>query len=92
MSTQETPAWSAADINAFQHRLIDEFRANKGKMSGIVEGWSLPVLNTTGAKSGQRRENILCYLELDGNGIVVASANGSDKNPDWYHNIRKIRW
>jgi deazaflavin-dependent oxidoreductase (nitroreductase family) len=77
------------DVNEFQRRVIAEFRANNGKMSGMFEGWTLAVLTTVGAKSGLRRESILGYLEFAGKGIVVASANGADKHPAWYHNIRE---
>ncbi|MFD2469333.1 nitroreductase/quinone reductase family protein [Amycolatopsis silviterrae] len=75
--------------NDFSRRLIEEFRANHGKLGGMFEGWSLAVLTTTGAKTGLRREVLLGYVEIDGNGAVVASANGADRNPGWYHNIRR---
>ena len=77
------------DAGAFQRGIIAEFRANQGNLTGMFEGWSLVVLTTAGAKTGQDREAVLGYLELDGNGVVVASANGSDKHPAWYHNLRK---
>ncbi|MDP4510106.1 nitroreductase/quinone reductase family protein [Nonomuraea turcica] len=96
MSTEQAETWEARaetwagfDVNEFQRQVIAEFRANNGKMSGMFEGWTLAVLTTVGAKSGLRRESILGYLEFDGKGIVVASSNGADKHPAWYHNIRK---
>ena len=49
----------------------------------------LAVLTTVGAKTGLDREVLLGYLEIDGNGVVIASANGSDRHPGWYYNIRK---
>ncbi|WP_037365231.1 nitroreductase/quinone reductase family protein [Amycolatopsis orientalis] len=75
--------------NDFQRRLIAEFRANGGALGGRFEGWPLAVLTTTGARTGRSREVILGFLEIDGNGVVVASANGADRNPAWYHNIRR---
>ncbi|MFB9925836.1 nitroreductase/quinone reductase family protein [Amycolatopsis halotolerans] len=75
--------------NDFHRWLIAEFRANRGALSGMFEGWSLAVLTTTGARSGLDREVLLGYLRIDGNGVVVASANGADRNPAWYHNIRR---
>ena len=89
MSKEQAEAWAGFDVNEFQRQVIAEFRANNGKMSGMFEGWTLAVLTTVGAKSGLRRESILGYLEFDGKGIVVASSNGADKHPAWYHNIRK---
>ncbi|MGK4579524.1 nitroreductase/quinone reductase family protein [Kitasatospora sp. HPMI-4] len=89
MDREQAETWAGFDVNDFQRRIIAEFRANDGKLSGMFEGWSLAVLTTTGARSGLRRESILGYLEFDGNGVVVASANGSDRHPGWFHNIRK---
>ncbi|WP_051124703.1 nitroreductase family deazaflavin-dependent oxidoreductase [Amycolatopsis benzoatilytica] len=75
--------------DAFQRRLIAEFRASGGALTGRFEGWSLTVLTTVGARTGRDRETLLGYLEIGGKGVVVASANGADRNPGWYHNIRK---
>ncbi|WP_208720474.1 nitroreductase/quinone reductase family protein [Amycolatopsis circi] len=75
--------------NDFHRQLIAEFRANRGELGGMFEGWSLAVLTTTGAKTGLSREVLLGYLRIDGNGVVVASANGADRHPAWYHNIRR---
>lgn len=75
--------------NDFHRRLIAEFRANRGALGGMFEGWSLAVLTTTGARTGLPREVLLGYLEIEGNGVVVASANGADRHPGWYHNIRR---
>ncbi|MFF2011884.1 nitroreductase/quinone reductase family protein [Streptomyces sp. NPDC058195] len=81
--------WSGFDVHDFQRRIIAEFRANHGRMSGMFEGWKLAVLTTVGARTGQRRESVLGYLEFDGKGVVIASANGADRHPGWYHNIRR---
>lgn len=40
-------------INAFNQSIIDEFRANDGKVGGQFEGADLLLLHTTGAKSEQ---------------------------------------
>lgn len=42
-------------INAFNRAIVDEFRANGGKVGGQFEGANLLLLHTTGAKSGQPR-------------------------------------
>ncbi|MYW92492.1 MULTISPECIES: nitroreductase/quinone reductase family protein [Amycolatopsis] len=75
--------------DVFSSRLIAEFRANRGALGGRFEGWPLAVLTTTGARTGLRREVLLGWLEIEGNGVVVASANGADRHPAWYHNIRR---
>ncbi|MGW1268999.1 nitroreductase/quinone reductase family protein [Streptomyces sp. NPDC002491] len=81
--------WAGFDAHDFQRGVIAEFRANGGKLGGMFEGWTLTVLTTVGARTGLRRESVLGYLEFDGKGVVVASANGADKHPGWYHNIRR---
>lgn len=71
----------------FQRQVIEEFRANGGRVGGYFEGASLALLTTIGARTGEPRTSPLGYLIIDGQPMVVASAAGSDKNPDWYHNI-----
>ena len=66
--------------------VIAEFRANGGKVEQFGDA-PLVILNTIGAKSGQVREIPLVML-LDGDRkFVFASAAGSPKHPDWYHNL-----
>lgn len=74
-------------VHDFQRRVIDEFRANDGKVGGMFEGATLALLTTIGARSGLRRTTPLGYLHVDGKPVVVASAMGADRHPGWYHNI-----
>ncbi|MEP7111647.1 MAG: nitroreductase family deazaflavin-dependent oxidoreductase [Ilumatobacteraceae bacterium] len=68
-------------------QIIEEFRANGGKVGGQFEGAPLLLLHSTGAKSGQARVNPMMYL-ADGNNLVVfASKAGAPTSPDWYHNL-----
>src|ERR1051325_6064936 len=67
--------------------IIDEFRANQGKVGGHFEGRTLLLLHTKGAKSGQERINPTAYVRDDGNLIVIASKGGAPTNPDWYYNL-----
>lgn len=72
-----------SDWNA---QVIAEFRANGGKVEQFGDA-PLVILNTIGAKSGEVREIPLVML-LDGDRkFVFASAAGSPKHPDWYHNL-----
>ena len=75
------------DINAWNSKVIEEFRANGGKVSGQYEGAQLLLLTTTGAKSGLRRTTPLGYLSDGDYMIVAASMLGAPKHPDWYHNL-----
>lgn len=43
-----------SDINAFNKTLIEEFRANDGRVSGMFSQSPLLLLTHTGAKSGEQ--------------------------------------
>lgn len=74
-----------ADFNA---QVIEEFRANHGKVGGSFEGAQLLLLHTVGAKSGEPRISPMMYLQ-DGERILVfASKAGAPTNPAWYHNLK----
>ena len=75
------------DIKEFNRKLIEEFRANEGKVSGQFANAPLLLLTTIGAKSGQERVNPLVYLEDGDRLVIIASYAGADKNPPWYHNL-----
>jgi deazaflavin-dependent oxidoreductase (nitroreductase family) len=82
---------AAVDFNDSNQQIIDEFRANGGKVGGQFDGARLLLLHTTGAKSGQRRVNPLAYRR-DGDRLVVfGTKGGAPTNPDWYHNVRANR-
>jgi deazaflavin-dependent oxidoreductase (nitroreductase family) len=72
----------------FNMGVVEEFRANGGKVGGMFEGMTLALVTTTGAKSGLARTSPLGYLEIDGRAVIVASAAGGHNNPAWYHNLR----
>ena len=78
-------------INDFNRSLIEEFRANDGKVGGNFEGSPMVLLTTTGAKSGNQHTTPLVYLqEGDAPGspvYVFASMGGAPTHPAWYHNI-----
>jgi deazaflavin-dependent oxidoreductase (nitroreductase family) len=78
----------AASFHAFNAAIVDEFRANGGKVGGQFEGGNLLLLHTTGAKSGQPRMSPLAYLPVDGKIIIVGSKAGAPTHPDWVHNLR----
>ena len=68
--------------------IIDEFRANEGRVGGFFEGKTLLLLHHKGAKSGAERVNPLAYQpQDDGSLAIFASAGGAPKTPDWYFNL-----
>jgi deazaflavin-dependent oxidoreductase (nitroreductase family) len=73
--------------NDFNQSLIEEFRANDGKVTGVFAGRPLLLLTTTGAKSGQPRVSPLVYTTDGDRIVIIASKGGAPTNPDWYHNV-----
>ncbi|HEY5423283.1 MAG TPA: nitroreductase family deazaflavin-dependent oxidoreductase [Ilumatobacteraceae bacterium] len=76
-----------AEANDWNTRIIEEFRANGGKVGGQFAGAPLLLLHTTGAKTGQARVNPMMYLADGDDHVVFASKAGAPTNPDWYHNL-----
>lgn len=78
---------SETSANDWNSKIIEEFRANEGKVGGPFEGGTLLLLTTTGAKSGKQRVNPLAYLPDGDRYVIFASKAGAPTNPDWYHNL-----
>lgn len=75
-------------MSDFNRAIIDEFRANQGKVGGPFAGASMLLLHTTGARSGQPRTTPLVYTTHEsGQLMIIASKAGADSNPDWYYNL-----
>jgi deazaflavin-dependent oxidoreductase (nitroreductase family) len=75
-----------ADQNLNQ-QVIQEFRANKGKLGGVFEGVPVLLLHTMGAKSGEDRVNPTGYITEGDHWFVIASNNGRSRHPGWYYNL-----
>ena len=82
------PRPDARTLKAFNKSIVDEFRANDGKVGGPFEGNELLLLTTTGAKSGQPRLSPLSYKRIDGKLLIIAGNGGADTNPSWVYNLR----
>jgi deazaflavin-dependent oxidoreductase (nitroreductase family) len=76
-----------SEPNDWNAKIIEEFRANGGKVGGPFEGAHILLLHTTGAKSGKERVNPMMYRPVGGTYAVFASKAGAPTNPDWYHNL-----
>ncbi len=73
--------------NDWNKNIIEEFRANDGKVGGPFAGGTLLLLTTTGARTGRKLTSPLMY-NTDGDRLVIfASKAGAPTNPDWYHNL-----
>ena len=68
-------------------KIIEEFRANEGRVGGQFEGAPLLLLHSIGARSGKERVNPMMYQAVGDTYAVLASKGGAPSNPDWYHNL-----
>jgi deazaflavin-dependent oxidoreductase (nitroreductase family) len=83
----EQPGGIMTDPNDWNQKIIEEFRANDGKVGGQFEGAPVLLLHHTGAKSGVERVNPMMYQRVGADLAVFASKAGAPTNPDWYHNL-----
>jgi deazaflavin-dependent oxidoreductase (nitroreductase family) len=72
----------------FNQKVIDEFRANAGKVGGMFEGMPMVLLTVKGAKSSKTYTTPLVYSKDGARYVLIASMAGAPNNPDWYHNIK----
>lgn len=76
-----------AAVSDYNQRVIEEFRANGGKVGGPYEGAPMLLLTTSGARTGRSHTTPLIYLP-DGDRLVVfGTRGGGPTNPDWYYNL-----
>jgi deazaflavin-dependent oxidoreductase (nitroreductase family) len=76
-----------ADSNDFDGKVIEEFRANGGRVGGPFQGADVLLLHHTGARTGTERVSPLGYQQVGESYAVFASKAGAPTNPDWYHNL-----
>jgi deazaflavin-dependent oxidoreductase (nitroreductase family) len=78
---------SEIDFNEFNKGIIEEFRANGGKVGGPFEGAPMVLITHTGARTGQPRTTPLVHSTDDDRVVIIASKGGAPTHPAWYHNI-----
>ena len=67
--------------------IVNEFRANGGKVGGNFEGAPLLLVHSVGAKSGEPRIHPVMYKAVGDSFAIFASYAGADTNPAWYYNL-----
>jgi deazaflavin-dependent oxidoreductase (nitroreductase family) len=76
-------------VNSLNEEVIEEFRANDGRVTGSLTGTPILLLHHVGARSGIERVTPLAYTPHDGGRyLIVASNGGSPRNPSWYYNLK----
>jgi len=76
-----------SEANERNRKIIEEFRANGGKVGGPFAGRTLLLLHTKGAKSRQERINPVACIADGDRQVVIASKGGAPTHPDWYYNV-----
>ena len=76
-----------SEPNDWNAKIIEEFRANEGRVGGQFEGAPLLLLHSVGARSGKERVNPMMHQPVGDAYAVFASKGGAPSNPDWYHNL-----
>ena len=80
---------AGAAAKDYDHRIIEEFRANGGRVGGALEGIPMLLLHHIGARSGiERVSPLACSPQGNGRFAIVASNGGSPGHPDWYYNLK----
>jgi deazaflavin-dependent oxidoreductase (nitroreductase family) len=77
-------------VSDWNQRVIEEFRANGGRVGGPFEGAPMVLVHHVGRSSGKEYVTPLVYLPGDtGDGAVYifASKAGAPEHPDWYRNL-----
>lgn len=74
-------------MSDFNTRVIEEFRANDGRVGPPFEGATMILVHHLGARSGTERISPLRWFPDGDRYVIVASAAGAPKHPDWYHNL-----
>ncbi|BBX62530.1 hypothetical protein MSAS_17040 [Mycobacterium saskatchewanense] len=67
--------------------VIEEFRANGGRVGGHLARVDLMLVTVAGARTGTPRTLPLAYFRDGDDVFVIASAAGSPMTPAWYYNM-----
>jgi deazaflavin-dependent oxidoreductase (nitroreductase family) len=78
-----------SDMKAYNEKIIKDFRANKGQMTGEMAGRTVMLLTTTGTKSGELKTVVLGFGKEGESYVVIASNNAAPADPGWYRNLQK---
>jgi deazaflavin-dependent oxidoreductase (nitroreductase family) len=76
-----------SDYKDFNRGIIEEFRANGGKVGGNFAGAPMLILHSTGAKTGEERVHPLVHGMHRDDVVVFASKAGAPTHPAWYLNL-----
>lgn len=70
--------------------VIEEFRANEGRVGGNFAGAPITLVHHRGRRSGREHVTPMMYLADEGDPATIhvfASKAGAPAHPDWYYNL-----
>ena len=80
---------AAGEGSDYNTQIIDEFRANGGRVGGPWAGTTLILIHHIGARSRAERVTALgCFSQPGGRFVIVASSGGSPTHPNRYYNLK----
>ncbi|WP_161893994.1 nitroreductase/quinone reductase family protein [Gordonia spumicola] len=77
-------------VSDWNTQIIDEFRANEGRVGGPFEGAPMLLVHHVGRKSGKQTVSPMMYLQSDDDPATIyvfASKAGAPTHPAWYFNL-----
>ncbi len=77
--TMKTPPIGPA--GAFNAKIIEEFRANEGRVGGPLAGVRMILIHHIGARSGIERVSPLACSPLRGGRFAIVASNGGSPTP-----------
>jgi deazaflavin-dependent oxidoreductase (nitroreductase family) len=75
------------DMDDFNAKIIEEFRANAGKVGGPFDGAPMVLVHHRGAKTGAERVTPLVCQPVGDSLAIFASFGGAPTDPAWYRNL-----
>jgi deazaflavin-dependent oxidoreductase (nitroreductase family) len=67
---------------------VEEYEGSGGTKGTTLQGMTVVILTTVGARSGKLRKTPLMRVADGDQYAVVASLGGAPKHPVWYHNLK----
>ena len=75
-------------MSDWNQSVIEDFRANEGRVGGGFKGAPMILVHHVGRTSGKEYISPLVYLPGEDDSMYIfASKGGAPANPDWYRNL-----
>jgi deazaflavin-dependent oxidoreductase (nitroreductase family) len=80
---------ASGEAREYNTEIINEFRANQGRVGGMWTGTTLILIHHIGARSGiERITPVACSPQGEGRYAIWAANGGAPTHPDWYYNLK----